>query len=182
MRAALDRIVHACWPAEPAGFVIGHIYCSPCKDSPEGELGFTSPRCAGLQTPGVDLTICASAGADFCAVLAHELVHVSQACRTGLFNADSCNQFWGTWNDPRGRICMELEAYASATNCALGSLSGCCDEACDSATQRWQDDQVACRGCCYQLVGEGCCDGGLLLPNCDGAAIGWCRLEDPNAP
>ena len=172
--AAAQLVRNRCWPSGPPNTVIGHIYCSPCSERRNrGSTGYTRPQC---DTPGVrkvDITICDRSD-DACRTLAHELVHVSQACQGGLFSNATCGEYWRTRFGTYSAICRELEAYALTHVCGSASAIGCCDEACRSVVARWQSDPISCINCCHQMVGEACCNGGLLNPSCDTAAEGWC--------
>ena len=182
IKVAVQLVVERCWPSVAPNRVIGHIYCSPCTAPNEAPTpGFTRVHCDGVGEPRVDITLCYHTD-NLCLTLAHELVHVSQACNAGLFGSNPCGQFWRVWRDPRGVICTELETYATTAECNFAAPANCCERACDSAADRWQDDAIACRNCCYQLLSEGCCDGWLLVPNCSGAETGWCTGESSNAP
>ena len=182
IKIAVQLVVERCWPSVAPNRVIGHIYCSPCTAEEEARTsGFTRVHCDNTGVKRVDITICARSS-KFCQTLAHELVHLSQACSAGLFARDDCGPFWQVWRDPRSEICTELEAYALETDCGAGPPTECCAWACESASRSWRLDQIACIHCCYQLFGEGCCDGGLLVPNCSGAATGWCAGGSSNAP
>ncbi len=180
--AAAQVVMSRCWPGGTPNTVIGRIYCSPCTDPDQARgNGFTTPYCDEAGGRGVNIILC-DRSTDPCRTLAHELVHVSQACQAGLFRGMPCDEYWRMRSDPRGAICRELEAYALAQHCDEPSLLGCCEMACRSASSRWQQDLGACTNCCYQIVGERCCNGGLLLPECVGTTTGWCSAGDPHAP
>ncbi len=177
--AAAQLVRTRCWPTGTPGTVIGKIYCSPCKEAQEAEedpdsitWGFATPFCRWFQERSVNVTICDSSR-DPCGTLAHELTHVSQMCSMGLFTV-SCEGFHIRLNGRRNIICMELEAYAIATNCDLASLHGCCGNACNSASEWWQGAAERCADCCKQLIDSGCCSGGMLVPGCVGPTSGPC--------
>jgi len=178
--AAVQLVRNRCWPSGPPNTVIGRIYCSPCSEVPGQFEAITRPRCGWFQETGVDITICDRAP-DPCPTIAHELVHVSQACANGLFS-DSCAAFGVRWRDRRGIICKELEAYAVASGCGATSMHSCCDSACKSAEQFWQNSNALCLACCHHLVNNGCCNGGLLVPNCASESATLCPTGEGNWP
>jgi len=152
--------------------IMGRIYCSPCLEpSLDGVGGFAIPICNDNEV-AVNIIICDRAGVNFCAVLAHELVHAAQACQLGLFRGN-CSLFWERWRDPRNRICMELEAYNVERNCAVaGDLSPCCVAACDSAAAVWQGRTDLCLACCHELARGECCTGGMVQSECRSTVCG----------
>ena len=171
--AAAQVVMSRCWPTGTPNTVIGRIYCTPCGD-PSGERqGITQPSCGAGRDNTVDILIC-NESTDPCAVLAHELMHVSQACQFGLLRAGFCHQFWRSWDFPHNRICMELEAYATTSPCGEMGMSGCCEAACRSARDYWQNSERRCADCCRLIAIEECCDGGDLFPNCADSAAGEC--------
>jgi len=169
---ALRLIAKRCSALGPA-VIMGYIYCSPCLEPDVlGDRGYAIPICNGAEQ-AVHIVICDRAGVNFCETLTHELVHVSQYCQLGLFR-ENCAEFWRLFNNPRNRICRELEAYAVAQNCAVADdLSPCCVRACKSAEEQWQNLRGSCLDCCHDLVAGRCCNGGLVrLFSCSNACGG----------
>ena len=169
--AAAQLVDARCWPASGGGptGIIGRIYCAPCASLELGwvQEGFAQPKCGWFVTTSVNITICDGV-VDDCGTLAHELVHVSQACQLGLFT-DPCEVVAIRWRDRRGAICRELEAYRTAGQCdddPATPLLDCCARACASAELFWQRSIDACKRCCEHLRQSACCHEGTLRPNC----------------
>lgn len=170
--AAAQLVGARCWPATGGGpgGIIGRIYCAPCPPLPDGRKwhgGDVSSICGWFLTTSVNIRICEGT-VDVCETVAHELVHVSQACQLGLFTGP-CEVFQIRLRDRRDAICRELEAYRTAGQCDDGpdtALDDCCVRACESVEVIWQGSEVACMRCCEHLRHTPCCHEGTLRPNC----------------
>ena len=125
-----------------------HFYCSS-----------SSPRHAAI--------LLNTSSPDLCGTLAHELVHVAQACAAGFFDGSiPCATFnrqgWFLlWS-----LCSEFEAHQFAGLCEAGSgtdLIGCCERICAAYDTMWswraEGCANPCEACCINYA-LGCCERG----------------------
>ncbi len=159
---ALARVRQACGGSGAGGFVIARIFCVPC-DSDRRD-GWTFAYCHQTAQLPVLIAICDGLPPEaFCTTLAHELVHVAQACGAGVFGP-ACARFRRVWFDRLARICGELEAYQLSGECE--AASDCCNRACISTQPDWRLNGAGCLACCEALVSHGCCTSGAVTPAC----------------
>lgn len=151
---ALQLIDTRCYgPGGNAPSTVATLYCKAC---PPGQFaGETKIRC-GLFGRKIEIILCDSAP-DFCATLAHELVHASQACAAGLFN--DCDDYKRWAKNQYHRMCAEIEALMLAGQCV--DVVQCCSLACESSTHGggWRNCPLSCEDCCVQGSWDCCLHG-----------------------
>ncbi len=176
--AALQRVVQRCSSPGSTAQVIGYIHCGPCG---ENFFGGIVAICGPPGPSNFNITLCDNCPPeDVCRTLAHELVHVAQACEAGVFGPD-CEEFNRRWYNKFGRICMELEAYQASGDCP--AATDCCDVACRGTAGSWRGGGKArCIECCQALVEHGCCNSGVLRVDCTNPTTGRCSTGGPGAP
>ncbi len=132
---------------------VGTIYCKACP--PGQPSGLTTISC-GLFGRKVEIILCDNAP-DFCATLAHEITHVSQACAAGLFR--DCTEYKRWAKNQAHRMCAEMEALMIGAQCV--NLTECCGLACESSTHSggWRDCSLSCSECCVQGSWNCCLSG-----------------------
>lgn len=148
--AALELVDARCYGGGGgAPSVLAKIYCKTCGETGNNE---TQMIC-DLFGRRIKIIMCSDT-VDFCASLAHEIVHASQGCANGLFNGP-CSDFNNWKKNQYHRLCAELEANQVADQC--NGPEACCARACLSV-RKWKGCPHSCYDCC--LLSWGCCSNG----------------------